>query len=404
MRLIYSDGSCFDCSLLGTDPAFGTQSQTLTTVRGGFLHHGSTDGLRDHVLYRGLITDAVTSSQGRLALVRRGRVLVPTGGRLVVVGAGSSPSWSPDGSRLAFVHHGWIEIVYPRRRRTVRLARGSSPAWAPDGHAIAYIAGGQSVRVIAPFGGNSRPVGRLRGRSVDWQPIATNLPPPCTPLAGTSVAANSAAATLTQDPAHAAPNVPSALLGCLFAEGHQRLLTSFNGGGGDNVQAGFTDAALAGDYAAVITYTDFKANFNALVGVFNLRTGAAVPSLGAEPLPDGPVTDGLVLNRQGFTAVHTNFNGTEQIIASDSTGAHVLDTIQPSGSTPALTNLALKDNTLTWHHNGEPESAMLGLGSRPRVTGVLARDEAPRRRSAGSDSGDVAASRQLASNLSQDLS
>lgn len=76
----------------------------------------------------------------------------------------------------------------------------------------------------------------------------------------------------------------------------------------------------------MITYTDFRANFNALVGVFDLRTGEAVPSLGAEPLPDGPVTDGLVLNRLGFTAVHTNLNG----------------------------------NTLTWHHNGQPESATLG--------------------------------------------
>jgi len=126
-RLIYSDGSCFDCSLSGTGPAFGTQSQTLTTISGGFLHHSSTDGLRDHVLYRSPITNAVTSSQGRLAVVRRGRVLVPAGGHLAVVASGSSPSWSPDGSRLAFVHHGWIELANLRRNRTVRLTREAPP-------------------------------------------------------------------------------------------------------------------------------------------------------------------------------------------------------------------------------------------------------------------------------------
>lgn len=164
-RLIYTGGSCFDCSLSGTGPAFGTQSQTVTTIRGGFLHRSSSDGLRDHVLYRSPITDAVTSSQGRLAVVRRGRVLVPAGGRLVVVGTGNSPSWSPDGSRLAFVHRGWIEIGNLRRRRMVRLTRGSAPAWAPDGRAIAYIASGQSVRVI-PLNGRALSPGRQAPRPV----------------------------------------------------------------------------------------------------------------------------------------------------------------------------------------------------------------------------------------------
>lgn len=227
---------------------------------------------------------------------------------------------------------------------------------------IAYIAGGQSVRVIAPAGGRSRPVGKLRGRSVDWQPITTNPPAPCSPLPGTSVAANSAAATLTQDPANAAANVPSVLLGCLIADGHQRVLTSFYAGGIYNAEGGFTDTALAGEYAAVITYTNDKAVFTTSVDVFDLRTGQAVASLGGETPPGScclQAMDHLVLNSQGFTAVHTNANNAEQIIASDSTGGHVLDNIQNSGSSPALTNLALNGNTVTWQHNGQPDSATL---------------------------------------------
>lgn len=157
--------------------------------------------------------------------------------------------------------------------------------------------------------------------------------------------------------------MPSVLLGCLIADGHQRVLTSFYAGGIYNAEGGFTDTALAGDYAAVINYTNAKAVFTTSVEVFDLRTAQAVPSLGGETPPSGgccfPAMDHLVLNSQGFTAVHAYAYNAEQIIASDSTGVHVLDNVQNSGSTPALTNLALSGNTLTWQRNSQPESATL---------------------------------------------
>ena len=55
---------------------------------------------------------------------------------------------------------------------------------------------------------------------------------------------------------------------------------------------------------------------------------------------------------------------TEQIVARDSTGVHVLDTVaaQSPASQPVtslLTGLQLSGDTLTWDHAGASESAVL---------------------------------------------
>lgn len=85
------------------------------------------------------------------------------------------------------------------------------------------------------------------------------------------------------------------------------------------------------------------------------------------------VIDQLLLGSDGASAVHTTnrgnqLNGTactctvEQIQASDSTSylARTLDTVtQPDGSPPALTNLALTGDILTWEHDGTPRSGQL---------------------------------------------
>ncbi len=79
--------------------------------------------------------------------------------------------------------------------------------------------------------------------------------------------------------------------------------------------------------------------------------------------------DNLVINTQGFTAVHTGINDNcgnapttpceEAIQVSDSTGPHTVDTATSSTGKPVLTNLALSGDTLTWQHAGVPESAQL---------------------------------------------
>jgi hypothetical protein len=50
---------------------------------------------------------------------------------------------------------------------------------------------------------------------------------------------------------------------------------------------------------------------------------------------------------------------TEQIVSSDATGVHTLDTVTAPGMGPLLTGLSLTGDTLTWEHAGTPETATL---------------------------------------------
>jgi hypothetical protein len=50
---------------------------------------------------------------------------------------------------------------------------------------------------------------------------------------------------------------------------------------------------------------------------------------------------------------------TEEIVSSDATGVHTLDTATAPGMGPLLTGLTLSGDILTWDHAGTPESAAL---------------------------------------------
>jgi hypothetical protein len=119
------------------------------------------------------------------------------------------------------------------------------------------------------------------------------------------------------------------------------------------------------------------------VAVFDLRTATTIGANGSGASADCPEfsqtcssgIDQLVLGTDGATAGHTfvlkndltypSCQSVEQIVANDSTGTRVLDSIATTtpcdSPAPALllSQLSLAGQTLTWSHAGTPESAQL---------------------------------------------
>jgi hypothetical protein len=142
------------------------------------------------------------------------------------------------------------------------------------------------------------------------------------------------------------------------------------------------EVQVAGDYAAVVNEASaphYTPGAGDEVVVYDLRTGKAVPDRGGESMgcpfnePTYPCgIDQLVLGTDAVSAAHAFVVTTcepsssctlvESIVASDSTGRHVLDSITTTGSVnaaPVLSQLALSGDTLTWSHAGSPRSAQL---------------------------------------------
>ena len=129
------------------------------------------------------------SSTGRIAFVRRSDIwltrLGATARRLTHRG-GASPSWSPHGSKLAFVRAvgGRNEVFLVGRdgRGLRKLTRrgGYGPSWSPDGSWIAFIRAGDLFVVRTNGRGLRRLVDGLsepefgegpQVTSVDWQAL-----------------------------------------------------------------------------------------------------------------------------------------------------------------------------------------------------------------------------------------
>jgi WD40 repeat protein len=86
------------------------------------------------------------------------RLLLRTG----LSGRHSSPTWSPDGGRIAFAFGaGGRSAIYvfdfTASRRTLLVAGGAAPAWSPDGKTIAYRVD-CGVKLAAPDGTDLTPI------------------------------------------------------------------------------------------------------------------------------------------------------------------------------------------------------------------------------------------------------
>jgi hypothetical protein len=405
VSVIYPDGSCLACSV--TEPLdYLGPGEGERNVDPGFLPDGrlgvsiedsaefppplqvgamNTDGIGfQPFAVSGSWQQPAWSSTGQLAAVRVVRpevfVIDPATGsaRQLTRDGATSPSWSPDGRRLAVVHDGWIELIGSGGGRARRLTRGRVPAWAPNGKELAFVGADGRLFVISVRGGRPRPVGHIRAVRVDWQPV-TRKPPHCQVPTGASIAAASPDATVAIDPAPTSQGLDTSapafsVLGCLTSDGRERLLESLPASNED-AASGVGPVAVTGDYAALVNESgdSHYGGVGATVAVYDLRTGTVVANRGGESAGGFYAgIDQLVLGPNGSTAAHTweirpacgtcATTTVEQIVANDNTGTHILDSITtgPDGPIPSsLSQLSLSGDTLTWSHDGTPESAQL---------------------------------------------
>lgn len=369
--VVYPDGSCLACQLaIGLGAAFTDHSSLVTVVHDGYLGDDRIDGISNGTVLDGRVSDPAWSAHGMLAVVRSGRVFAGLPAHLRSLGPGGSPSWAPGGSRIAIQRDGWVLVIRLKDGRTRRLVKGSAPAWSPNGRAIAFIAPDHDLSIIPAAGGRARQIGHVKGVEVDWQPLPSPTASRCDAPTGAIEVASTPGSEVTEN---SGPDV-AAYMGCLLSNGRERLLEDITPrvfGGANSVGP----VALAGDYAALVNYNvdgRYGGDQNTLA-LFNLQSGTTVRDRGGESvscpmfeLGCESAMDQIVLGSNGVSAVHTVIRGNgcdcpvEQIIASDRTGVHTLDSVNaPDPSPPELTDLALAGNTLTWEHDGAPESAEL---------------------------------------------
>jgi Tol biopolymer transport system component len=111
------------------------------------------------------------SCGGRIYLIRRdgsdARKL--PGGR-----SGESPSWSPDGRRLALVNRGWIWIaeIQSGRMRKVTRSFGYTTSWSPDGRKLAFDGGGRKkgIWIVGVDGRGLRRLTHEEDAGPAWSP------------------------------------------------------------------------------------------------------------------------------------------------------------------------------------------------------------------------------------------
>lgn len=101
---------------------------------------------------------------------------------LLVAGQNSPnnlPSWSPDGSRLAFIHWennvSYVHVIQADGSNEARIGEGTSPTWSPDGSRIAYLCGSICIVRATDGGGLARVPLTIFAYSLAWSPDGTRF-------------------------------------------------------------------------------------------------------------------------------------------------------------------------------------------------------------------------------------
>ena len=134
----------------------------------GEVHRVDVASGRRTNLSRSLADDegAVVSPDGRTILFASSRgnsnsisiwAMNANGGAQRSLALGRDPTWSRDGTRIAFERDEDVMTMTASGTDVRRVARGHSPAWSPAGDALAWI-DDQTVRVGAPDGSSTRAV------------------------------------------------------------------------------------------------------------------------------------------------------------------------------------------------------------------------------------------------------